>query len=151
MKKLIIFQILITVFSLTSCDPVHSDGLEVINETTDSLYYHISTYRDNDPIYNLAYNVFDVGKNNQLKYKYVIDFENNDSAIKPNEIKNPFILRVTWKDFAKKYNGLTFTFYKKETLEKMKPNALLTDEKIYKQIDLTYEELEKSNFIVKLK
>jgi len=152
MKKIVIFQILISILFLTSCDRTYTDGLEVINETKDSLYYSIFTYKDDVSIsYNIAYNCFDVGKNNQIKYKYVIDFENNDDAIKPNESKKPFHFKSSWKDFAKKYNGLTFTFYKRETLEKMKYDATINEDKIYKRIDLTYEQLEKINYIVRLK
>ena len=152
MTKIIIFQILISIFFLTSCDKTYSDGLEVINDTNDSLYYTISTYKDDVSLnYNIAYNCFNVGKNNQIKYKYVIDFENNDYSIKPNESKKPFHFKISWKDFAKKYNGLTFAFYKRKTLEKMKYDTIITEGKIYKRIDLTYEQLEKINYIVRLK
>jgi hypothetical protein len=152
MKKNVIFQILISILFLTSCDRTYTDGLEVINETKDSLYYSIFTYKDDLSInYNIAYNCFDVGKNNQIKYKYVIDFDNNDNSIKPNESDKPYSFKITWKDFAKKHNGLTFTFYKRETLEKMKYDAIITEDKIYKRIDLTYEQLEKINYIVRLK
>ena len=59
MKKNIIFQILISIFYLTSCDRTYSDELEVINDTNDSLYYDISTYKDDVSIsYNIAYNCF---------------------------------------------------------------------------------------------
>ncbi len=151
MKKTIIFQILILIFSLTSCDKVYLDGLEVINETNDSLYYCIHPYKNLDYTYNIAYNVFDVGNNNQIKYKYVIDYENDEDAIRPNEIKKPSSFQISWKNFSKKNNGLTIVFYKKETLQKMKPLVPLTEEKIFKRIDLTYEELEKNNYIVRLK
>ena len=152
MKKIVIFQILISIFFLTSCDKTYSDGLEVNNDTNDSLYYVISTYNDDVNLsYNIAYNCFDVGKNNQIKYKYVIDFDNSDYSIKPNESKKPFHFKSSWKDFARKYNGLTFTFYKRETLEKMKYDTIISEDKIYKRIDLTYDELRKLNYIVKLK
>jgi hypothetical protein len=41
MKKNIIFQILISIFYLTSCDKTYSDVLEVINDTNDSFYIMI--------------------------------------------------------------------------------------------------------------
>jgi hypothetical protein len=152
MKKIIVFQILILIFSLTSCDKVYLYGLEVINETNDSLYYCIHPYKNLDYKYNIAYNVFAVqNNNNEIKYKYVIDYKNDEDAIRPNEIKKPSSFKISWKNFSKNNNGLTIVFYKKETLQKMKPLVPLTEENIYKRIDLTYEELEKNNYIVRLK
>lgn len=152
MKNSISFQIIILFFFLTSCDKVYLEGLEVINDTNDSLYYCIHPYKNLDYKYNIAYNVFVVENDkNKIKYKYVINYNNDDDAIKPNEIKKPSSFQISWKNFAKKNNGLTIVFYKKEILEKMKPQVPLTEEKIFKRIDLSFEELEKINYIVRLK
>jgi hypothetical protein len=51
------------------------------------LYYDISTYKEDVSIVIILHTTCLTLKNNQIKYKYVIDFETMTMNTKPNESK----------------------------------------------------------------
>ncbi len=148
-SELNLIILILSIFLLSCGDRFYND-LEIINKSNDSLYYYVHPYKDSSYTYNIAYNVFDVGTNNVIKYKYVIDFSNNENAILPSDTVKPEVFQITWKGFAREYGGLSILFYKRKTLESLDHETPLSSKHIYKRIDLTERQLDSLNYIVKL-
>lgn len=143
------FGIIIIFTSCINCGDRLYDDLKLINNSSDSLYFYIHPYKnENSYTYNIAYNVFDTGTINHIKYKYVIDFSNNDYAILPFDTLRPQIFQTTWKGFAESEGGLTLLFYKKKTLESISYEQPLTKKLIFKRIDLTNIQLDSLNYMI---
>jgi len=140
---------LIIIIFLSSCGDRYYNDLKVINNSNDSLYFYVHPYKDFSYTYNIAYNVFDVGKNNVIEYKYVIDYLNNENAFLPSDTAKPGAFQTTWKGFAREYGGLSIVFYKRKTIESLSHDTPLDSKYFYKRIDLTEKQLDSLNYIVK--
>ncbi len=149
-NKIILTVSLLSSVLLVSCDQMVYD-LSIVNNTKDSLYFYVHPYRnDSSYTWNFAYIPLDY-KNKKWTYEISFAKNLNESAVLPNDSARPGLFNRTWKNFATQYNGLTVLFYKKQTLETLEVNLPLTENQIYKRIDLTLDSLEHLNYTVTLK
>jgi hypothetical protein len=127
--------------------PTYKD-ITVINNTRDSLYYHIHPYNS---VVNYSSNfAFDsLASHDKTPEQYKVAYNINKYKIASKDTLKPQITREPWKELAKKYGGLTLIFYKRE-IQQLPKNVPPYEHNIYRTLNFNPKQLDSLNYIIEL-